>query len=434
MLLKFRVKNYRSIREEAVLDLEATGLNDSKDCFLEYNNSNYLPVISIHGKNGGGKSNVIRAFWLAVQFIRNAQKTQHETAEVPVRPFELDDISRGVPTEFEFEYVCDDIRYRYGFSATRKEIVTEYLYWAPKGQMAKIFERSYQDFKFPANKDKKLKEMIKNAVAKNQLYFAISCVMNYQPCIDAMKWFRTRIFFSRDYSDIGKNILDHGEDKEMLQSIVNIAKIADFGISDMKFEISNMEITSLDELPEFISMDQRQEIQRGLEEFRRSLSADSENIEAQLQLNELKATSYHTGIGADGKIREYPMALSDESDGTIRLMARAAAIEETLKVGGVLIIDEIENRLHPLLVEYIIKRFQNQKKKTNAQIIFTTHSTDIMNREMLRRDQYYFVDKDIETGATELYSLADFSPRKEEKIGKSYLLGRYGAIPFIAEE
>lgn len=434
MLLNFKVKNYRSIREEIILDLEATALNDEKECFLKYNNNDYLPVISIYGKNGGGKSNVIRAFWLAVQFIRNAQRTQYENAEIPVRPFELDDISRTKPTSFEFEYVCNNIRYKYGFSATRKEIVSEYLYWAPKGQIAKIFERDYQTFQFPSNKDKKMKELIKNAVAKNQLFFAISCVMNYQPCIDAMKWFRTQIFFSRDYSDIGKNILDYGEDKEMLQSIVNIAKIADFGISDMKFEINNMEIMSLDELPEFITIEQRQEIRRSLEQFKKSLSTDTENIEGKLQLNELKATSFHNGIANNGEVREYPMSLADESDGTIKLMARAAAIEEALKVGGVLIIDEIENRLHPLLVEYIIRRFQYQKKKINAQLIFTTHSTDIMNREMLRRDQYYFVDKDFETGVTELYSLADFSPRKDEKIGKAYLVGKYGAIPFIREE
>lgn len=113
-------------------------------------------------------------------------------------------------------------------------------------------------------------------------------------------------------------------------------------------------------------------------------------------------------------------------------MSRAAAIEETLRIGGVLVIDEIENRLHPLLVEYIINRFQKQQNH-NAQLIFTTHSTDIMRRNLLRRDQFYFVDKGSETGITELYSLADFSIRKEESIDKSYILGKFGAIPYIEE-
>ena len=97
------------------------------------------------------------------------------------------------------------------------------------------------------------------------------------------------------------------------------------------------------------------------------------------------------------------------------------------------IIDEIEDRLHPMLVEYIIKRFQ-YKNTTKAQLIFTTHSIDIMNREMLRRDQYYLVDKNGETGVSELYSVSDFSVRNDEKVGKAYLLGKYGAVPYIREE
>ena len=174
MLMRFRVKNYRSIREEAVLDLEAVGLADRKECLLKYKNSEYLPVISINGKNGGGKSNVIRAMWLAAQFIKNAQRTQHENAEVPVRPFELDDISRTKATMFGFEYVCEGIWYDYRFSATRQEIIEEHLYWAPKGQKSVIFERNHQDFSFPSNNEKKMKEMISRAVAPNQLFFAVS--------------------------------------------------------------------------------------------------------------------------------------------------------------------------------------------------------------------------------------------------------------------
>ena len=431
MLLSFKTKNYKSIRDEIILDLEATGLSDRKEELLPYANSYYLPVTAIYGKNGGGKSNVIRAFWLAVQFILNAQRTQHEDAEVPVSPFELDDFSRNEPTEFEFEYVSADVKYWYGFAATRQEIVKEYLYWAPKKQKAEIFVRDYQKFHFPANKEKKIKEMIKNAVAKNQLYFSISSVMNYRPCILAMQWFRKQVFFSRDYSDVGENIISHSEDKEMLQSIVNIAKIADVGISDMTFEINNTDLANLDDLPESFTMEDRKEIERALAEFRKKISLDIEGGEI-FQLNELKATSYHKGIAKNGTSQAYSLGLDDESDGTRKLMSRAAAIEETLRIGGVLVIDEIENRLHPLLVEYIINRFQKQQNH-NAQLIFTTHSTDIMRRNLLRRDQFYFVDKGSETGITELYSLADFSIRKEESIDKSYILGKFGAIPYIEE-
>ena len=433
MLLRFKVRNYRSIRDEAVLDLEAVGLKDHKECLLKYNGEDYLPVISINGKNGGGKSNVIRAMWLAVQFIRNAQRTQTENAGVPVTPFALNDYSRNEPTSFEFEYVYDGVRFNYGFSATRQIVTEEHLYWSPKGQSAKIFSRDGQTFNFPKNNDKRLKEMIQKAVAPNQLFFAVSCTMNYQPCISAMKWFRTKVFFSRDYSDLGKNMIDYSEDEKMLQSIVNMAKAADVGISDMEFEFDNREISSFEELDLSSDPDKTEQLRSALEEFRKSLQSDPNGDGGTLKISELKATSLHKGLNRDGRQEYYPLSLMDESDGTIRLMARAAAIEEALRGGGVFIVDEIENRLHPILVEYIIKRFQDNSVSTGAQLIFTTHSTDILNREMLRRDQYYFVDKKEKTGATELYSLSDFSPRNDERIGKAYLLGKYGAIPYVME-
>ena len=333
----------------------------------------------------------------------------------------------------DFSSEEEGIWYCYGFSATRKCICEEHLYWAPKGQKSVVVDRKYQDFSFPVNGDKKIKEMISKAVAPNQLFFAVSCTMNYEPCIEAMKWFRTKLFFSRDYSDLGKNLLEYSDDSEMLKSVASIAKIADIGISDMKFEIDNKAITSLDDLPEDFPMESRLQIEKALSQFKESLSGDADNVNGTIQYNELKATSFHTGLDAKGKKTEYPLSLSDESDGTIRLMARATALESALKNGGILVIDEIEDRLHPMLVEYIIKRFQHNNE-TKAQLIFTTHSVDIMNREMLRRDQYYLVDKNSETGVSELYSISDFSVRNDEKVGKAYLLGKYGAVPYIREE
>ena len=120
MLLYFKVRNYRSFRDEAVLDMEAAKLSDHTDCLLQFGKNSYLPSAAIYGKNGGGKSNLIRAMWLAVQFICNAQRTQTEKASVPVRPFGLNDYSENEPTAFEFAYVLDDIKYVYGFSATKQ--------------------------------------------------------------------------------------------------------------------------------------------------------------------------------------------------------------------------------------------------------------------------------------------------------------------------
>ena len=120
MLIEFRFKNYRSFRDEAVLSMEATGLSSFKSCLIPLSSTvKLLPAIAIYGKNGGGKSNVIRAFWLAVQFIRNAQRTQHERAAIPVNPFVLNDYSKDEPTEFAFEYTSGGVKYWYGFAARR---------------------------------------------------------------------------------------------------------------------------------------------------------------------------------------------------------------------------------------------------------------------------------------------------------------------------
>ena len=131
MLIEFKFTNYRSFRDETVLSMEAMGLGTYKSCLIPFRNKRLLPAAAIYGKNGGGKSNVIRAFWLAVQFIRNAQRTQHENAAIPVQPFLLNDTSCDEPTSFEFIYTIADVKYVYGFSATKKEVFKEYLYYAP---------------------------------------------------------------------------------------------------------------------------------------------------------------------------------------------------------------------------------------------------------------------------------------------------------------
>lgn len=434
MLLSFKVKNYRSFRDEAIIDMEAASLKEYNECLISWGKKNVLPVIAIYGKNGGGKSNIIRALWFGVQFIKSAQRTQHEKALVPVQPFELNDYSRSEPTVFEFNYLQDGIKYTYGFSAIKSKMITEYLYHYPKGQKAMIFNRVEQEFVFPVDNEKKKKEMIKEAVAPNQLFFAVSCTMNYQPCIAAMKWFRQSIVFSRDYMDIGRYLGEYGEDPDMLHAIVSTAKIADLGIKDIKFEINNIDITQLTDIPDEMDEETRNDIVTALAKLKDALESAPNDAEGKLRVSEIKATSFHIGQSQKGEDIAYPLAFGDESDGTRRLMALAPAIERTLRNGGLFIVDELEREIHPLLMEYIINRYQNKENNQNqGQLLFTTHSTELMSLELLRRDQINFVDKDRKTGVSELYSMKEFSPRKDENIHKGYLLGKYGAVPRIEE-
>lgn len=429
MLIEFTVENYRSFRDEAVLSMEATGLSTLKNILIPFGGMRILPSIAIYGKNGGGKSNVIRAFWLAVQFIKNAQKTQHEKAAIPVVPFALNDYSASEPTKFSFVYTLDGIKYWYSFSATKEKVYSESLYHAPKKQKSLIFSREEQQFSFTEAKARR--KLISQVVAENQLFFSIACTMNDEDCARAMTWFREKVYFSRDYSDIPRQLLEYSNDANMLRAISDYAKAADVGIEDMKFEINSKETSEETDLPNNIP----DEIKAALVQFMHLLSETSNNSETHLKMGQVTATSTHQGKDKSGNPRVYTMELADESDGTRKLMSLAPAIESVLSKGGLLLVDEIEKELHPSLVNFIIAKFQSKKTNPNgAQIVFTTHNTELLSMELLRKDQLYFVDKNKEDGSSELYSISDFSTRTTENIRKGYLLGKYGATPNIEIE
>lgn len=428
MLIEFKFGNFRSFRDEAVLSMEAMGLGRLKNCLISYNSMKLIPSVAIYGKNGGGKSNVIRAFWLAVQFIKNAQRTQHENAKIPVKPFLLNDYSKDEPTFFEFTYVLDNVKYIYGFSATKEKIFSEYLYHSPKGQKATVFTRTEQKFNFTEEKAKR--KLISEAVAPNQLFFSVACTMNDADCMRAMKWFRDYVFFSRDYTDIPKQLLEYSNDKNMLAAISSYAKAADLGIEKMEFEFKDEEVKDFESeknIPE--------EIRSALTAFMQNLKENSNISEIGLQKSEVRATSYHNGINKNGIKTSFTLDLSDESDGTRKLMSIAPAIESVLNNGGIVLVDELEKELHPMLVNYIVAKFQCKTSNPNgAQLIFTTHNTELLNMELMRKDQLYFADKNRKDGASELYSIGDFSTKTADNIRKGYLAGKYGATPDIEIE
>ena len=429
MLVEFKFKNYRSFRDETVLSMESVGLSSFKNILIEAGSYKLLPGAAIFGKNGGGKSNVIRAFWLAVQFVRNAQRTQHEKSEIPVRPFELNDYSRDEPTEFEFTYYLDNIKYIYGFSATREKIVKEYLYHSPKGEKALVFSRKEQSFTF--TKDKSKRRMISKMVAQNQLFFSVACTMNDAACVSAMKWFRDCLFFSRDYSDIPSQLLEYSEDEEMLKAISEYAKSADIGIEEMSFKFNNVELGKDLSFPENMP----DGIKVALTQFVKSLSEVSQTTDVNLKMGEVTATSSHKGVDKNGMKKSYPLDLSDESDGTRKLMALAPAVESALRTGGVLLVDELDRSLHPVLINYVVSKFQSKKTNSKgAQLIFTTHGTELLSLERIRKDQIYFVNKRNEDGVSELYSIDEFMTRTTDNIRKGYLAGKYGAVPEVEIE
>ena len=214
----------------------------------------------------------------------------------------------------------------------------------------------------------------------------------------------------------------------MLKAIVSYAKQADVGIEDMSFEIRNEKLSVDDSLPNNLP----EGIVAALKQFALALKDSSEAAEMNLKIGKVKTSSIHRGLNQAGEEKLFTLELSDESDGTRRLMSLAPKIERVLQKGGLLMVDAIDRELHPLLVEFIISKFQNPETNPgHAQIIFTTHDTELLNMEILRKDQVYFVDKNKRNGVSELFNLTELPVRTNDNIRKAYLVGKYGATPDV---
>lgn len=428
MLIEFRFSNCRSFRDEACLSMEPMTGGGRQDCLLPYRTTGLLPSAAILGKNGGGKSSLLRAFRLGVQFICNARWTQHESAPVPVQPFLLDDVSRHRPTTFEFTYVLDNVRYIYGFSATRAEIVEEHLYHFPKGARAQVFSRDHQDFHFRNRSERKRRQLISEAVAPSQLYLSIACAMNDGTCISAMRWFREHLLFSRDCTDIAWPLDGRPGPLHMLQSIRRCAVAADSGIQDVKFEFHQTELNTAEEIPSALPDDIRAAVERFLE----TLSGDPGTAGRNPAPEPLQVTFLHSGLDRAGQNCSCELPLEAESDGIRRLMALAPAVDHVLNCGGVLLADDLGNGIHPLLVQSLLSRFQSPRTNPgHAQLVFTTHSTDFLETGLFRDDQIYFVDRDAADGSSCLYSISNLSGPGTGNVRRAYLLGKYGAVPSL---
>ena len=428
MLKEFRFSNFGSFRDEAVLSMEAVGLKELKDVPRKDGSDTLLPLAAIYGKNGGGKTNVLCAFDYAVDFILNAQQTQHENAPIPVVPFMLDDVSKQRPTSFHFEYKMDGVRYWYGFSATRQNICNEYLYHAPKDKKALVFSREYQDFKFRSGKRER--KLIQKLVAENQLFLSIASGMNDADCKRAMTWFRQYLFKGNEYDDIEEQIFRNMDSPAIIKAMSDYANAADIGIDHVEVE-RDEEWEANASIGNF-SPDTPEDVRSALEKALKTASAHPGLKAVPMKLTVI---SMHQGIGADGFSKLFPLAFDLESDGTKNLMALSPAIFRALDCGGVLFVDELEKGLHPLLVKMILSRFQSPKTNPkNAQLIFTTHSAELLDMSILRKDQIYLADKDRETSVSSLYSVSDFSTPTRENVRKAYLAGKYGASPDIRIE
>jgi len=419
MLVEFTVKNYRSIKDEQVLSLaKAKGdeLEDS-NCFTPDAPSS-VPLLrsaAIYGANAAGKSNIIHAMMEMESIVSNSASSNQEGDEISVTPFLFDDDSPSEPSEFEMVFISEGVRYQYGFAATKYNIVEEWLIAYPKGRPQRWFSRSFNsktklsEYKFSDSLTGQ-KSVWQSATRTNALFLSTAVLLNSEQLKPVFNWFKKRLR-PTDVGGWGPSFTATLCDEEVTKKrVLSFLKAADFNIHDIKVDKQKFDLEMLpDEMPESARASIIKELKE--KEF--------------LDIKTIHKTTSNKLVLLD---------FEEESDGTQQFFSFIGPWLDTLKNGYILVIDELHDSLHPKMVKYLVGLFNNSKTNPkNAQLIFTTHETSILNQDVFRRDQVWFCEKD-KFQATSLYPLTDFSPRKDrENIEMGYLSGRYGALPYVRE-
>jgi len=418
MLIEFNVQNFRSIKEEVTFSLVASADKSLDNNLIKTDllRDNLLRSAVIYGANASGKSNVVLAFSLLKELIETSHMFQ-KGSKINYLPFKLDTKYLSKPSKFKIVFIKNDIKYIYGISFNSEKIIDEYLYYYPAGRRALIFERKdTNNYRFTINR--KEQKFISEKTLDNVLYLSNSTKLNYDKTSEAFDWFQDNlgIIGVADHPKlIEYTIHKLNEDKKMKEFILKALIEADLGINDLS---ASFEEISIDEIP--IS----------IREQLKAIIPDSKG-----NLEKMDITTIHKVLDEMGNEDYVEFDFEEESEGTKRLFSLIGLWIDSLNNGRVLIVDELDTKLHHLLNIFLIKLFNNPtQNKNNAQLIFTTHNTNLLDLDIFRRDQIWFTEKNPNKGSTDLYSLIEFRPRKDKNIQKGYLAGRYGAIPFIGDD
>lgn len=410
MVLEIRLSNFFSIKDEIVIDLKAANIQSRQAKELEsnifkYNKTNVLKSIALYGANASGKSNIIKAIRFCSLMVLNSHN-HNEDAIFNFTPFKFDGYENK-PSKFFINFVYNNIEYEYSFELTRKEIKKESLYYYPKGRITKVFERDEDKGKTKKEKYSFGNQIIRPYdVAENTsvktLFISRASQMDREIAKEVFKFFLEEFILDILMPlDIKIEYYFNNYKNELLSAM----QIADSDIIDFRIEKRPVQ---------GIKIDVKHSPNEPL------LTSISEQNQEKIFV-----ISYHKKDS--NKKFEF---FEEESDGTIRLFLAMLTIIDIIKNNKTLLIDEIERHLHPNIVEYLIKLFHSSNA---AQLIFTTHSTNLLNLKKFRKDQIYFSNKK-EDASTEVYSLYDFKDFRETMDAeKAYLTGRFGAVPFLSD-
>lgn len=419
MLVEFRVENFLSIQDEQVLSMVAS----SDKTFLDShtNNAEKLTLLKssvIYGANASGKSNTIKALAIMRQIIVLSAGWQRGR-KLPVTPFLLGN-EDNKPTKFEIIFIQAGIRYQYGFILNSEKILEEWLLaFGESNRAQKWFERIYNrkeekyDYSF-GNNFLGSKKLWAENTRDNALYLSVATQLNSEQLESVFDFFLNsfKITCADEWED-GKEVTIDILKKDN-QKIIDYIKAADLDIKDINLEEQGIDVDKLKHtmLPK---------------EIKQAIQAD---LDKGVKLTQTNIYTIHTN--QQGELVTFDMETS-ESQGTKKFFNLIGPWIDALENGYTIVVDELHTHMHPLMTKFLVNLFHNKDlNKNNAQLIFTTHDTSILNQDIFRRDQIWFCEK--QNKATKLYPLSDFKVRKDKtNLESDYLLGRFGALPYFKE-
>jgi uncharacterized protein len=421
MLIEFSTQNFRSLRERQRISMSASSAKEhrSKNCFDSGIEGlpQLLKSAVVYGPNAAGKTNLLRAMHFMQVMVLTSANSLQQGQTINVKPFELVRKSRGAPSEFEVNFVEDGVRFQYGFALNKTRVVEEWLIAYPVGRPQLWFERSVvgksEDTTWNfGSKFKGPHKLWRDATRPNALFLSTAIQLNNEQLRPIFNWFQKRLVVVIPGVGVTLNptltyaLLANPSGKSSVMSFLNAANV---GIDDLSVETQSVGAQNMAHSPKTLN---------GL---------------MMMGASGLGVASVKAMHKTSDRAESISLDITDESDGTQKLIASAGAWLKILSEGQILFIDELNNSLHPLIVRFLVELFHKlDSNKLNAQIIFSSHDTSILDKDIFRRDQVWFVEKDKSQGSV-LYALSEFSPRPEEAFERNYLKGRYGALPNIRE-
>lgn len=395
MILEFYVSNYLSIKDGLKISFVATSLKDSlseSNDMIALSDTGLMLLRSavIYGANASGKSNVLKAMAFYRHFITDSFKNSQAGEAIDVENFRLNATSIYEPTTMEATFIVGDFIYRYGFEVDSKVVRSEWLYQRTNKKRAKeieIFYRTEEETSVHQKSPLLLELVNKRMVRDNALLLSAAAQFNEPKAVNILQWMNDiRVIFGNEEEKLWNQAIKSLDDENLRLRITNFAKYADLGIESI-------------------------------------VKIDNRIVSNHRQFDDEGRETSDVAFSFSG----------NESEGTIKYFSLSYPIIDTLDNGKLLIIDELDSKLHPLLVRKIISLFNSAKTNPKgAQLLFTTHDTFLLSAGMFRRDQIWFTQKDS-FGATEAYSLVEYKVRSNTLFERDYLLGKYGATPIIGE-